>query len=262
MGQFLRDQRLKNLKVNETVLGQLNDFFLTRVTAGNQGIPENDQRRIVFFYVIRFDEKGYRFVDFADVLGHYRAAEYVERIILTMDSASNRATQGLFGTHFELRLDARDPNSCWLSVTADQNDWVDATFSGIADILSRQRTFSGYVRTQWTPLVIQIVGVGIGFLLSLWAAVKVAPQLKIDNAFVVTFFFALLIYSNIWAYINTQIGNLLNYTFPNLRFHRTGKGTLHWFGQALVGGVFAAFLLFLLDQVFALVGAVLSNIIK
>jgi len=261
MGQFLRDQKVTNVTIDEATLDRLNDVFLARVATHNAGVPEGP-KHVVHFYVIRFDQKGYRFVDFADVKKHFRDAGDVERVIYTMDSGENRQTQSLSGGHFELRLDAKDANSCWLTVTADNKDWVEATFSEVADILAGQRNWSRYVRTQWTGLLIQVVGVAIGFLLSLWAALKISPRLTIDNAFVIAFFFALLIYSNIWSYINAQIVKVIDFSFPNVRFKRAGKDALHLATQTLVGGLIITFTAFLLDKLFSLVGSAISSFVK
>lgn len=261
MGQFLRDQRIRNLKIDGTALDRLNDLFLARVQAHNANVSD-PAKRVVYFYVIRFDEKGYRFTDFAEVKKHYQEADYVERVIFTMDTAENRSTSGLFGTSLELRIDAKDQNSCWLTVSADNKDWVDATYSGINDILLRQKSFSGYIRNQWIGLLVQVVGIVIGFLISLWAAAQIAPSLKLENAFVVAFFFSLLIYSNIWGYINAQIVRLLDFAFPNIGFKRTGKDALHWFVQAMVGGLIVTLAAFVLDRLFGLAGKVLSSFVK
>ena len=260
MGQFLRDLRIRNVTVDEAALTRINEVYLARVAAHNEGIPEGPER-VVFHYVIRFDEKGYRFVNINDVLKCFRDAGTVERVIYSMDSGKNRQTSGLFGTNLELRLD-RDPNTCWLNVSADNKDWVDTTFTGIAEILTAHKSWSRYVRTQWTGLLIQILGVAIGFLISLWAALKISPMLTLENAFVITFFFALLIYSNVWAYINGQISRLIDFCFPNVRFKRPRKDFVYMAVQTLVGGLLIGLTAFLLDKLFDLVGATLSSFFR
>ncbi len=60
------------------------------------------------YYVLRFDDKGYRFTNFADVEQNYSEAKEVERVIFVVDSGENRQSGGMSGTQLELRLDARD----------------------------------------------------------------------------------------------------------------------------------------------------------
>jgi hypothetical protein len=40
MGQFLRDQRVKNVTIDEPALIRLNEAFLARVLAHNATVPE------------------------------------------------------------------------------------------------------------------------------------------------------------------------------------------------------------------------------
>jgi hypothetical protein len=96
------------------------------------------------------------------------------------------------------------------------------------------------------------VGVTLGFVLSLWAATKLAPKLSIENAFVFTFFFILLIFSNTWTYVNQLILRVVNLAFPNVKFLRRDKERLHWLLQAVIGGIAGAAVLFFLNQVFTL----------
>ena len=265
MGQFLRDLRVTNVTIDEATLHRLNQVFLARAAVHNASVPEgepHDHRRVVCFYVIRFDDKGYRFVNFADVVRCFREAGIVQRVIYTMDTGQSRASQLLFGTYFDLRLDAMDANNCSLTVTADNQDWVEATFIAITDVLAGQRSISKYVRTPWTGLAVQLLGVAIGFLLSLWAAVKIAPLLAIDNAFVITFFFALLIYSNIWGYVNAQLTKLIDFSFSNVRFKRPGRDMVHAATQYVVGGLVIVLLAYLLDKLFTLVGFALRSLFK
>ncbi len=258
MGQFLRDQFVRNVDIDESALKNINDILGDATTTINAG--ENDpSKRGILFYVIRFDEKGYRFTNFSDVMKHYADARQVERVIFTVDSAPNRQSAGLTGVNADLRLEPADPNICRLMITADNQAWVDSTFCAISELLNQQKNSSWLVRTQWTGLLVQIFGVLLGFLLSLWAAVNIAPYLSIDNAFVVALFFTLLIYSNIWTYINTQIGRLINYTFPNVRFKRKGKDTIHWVIQAVIATILGACVLFLLGKLSELVGKLLST---
>jgi hypothetical protein len=289
MGQFLRDQKLQNLNIDEAALDSLNAVFVARVTAknaqllppqvqqaapqaaaatqpGGPGAPPNPAQvlqKVAFpSYVIRFDDKGYRFMNFADVKQHYIDANEVERVIFMVDSGEHRQTSGFYGTQLELRLDARDGNACYLTVTADDKQWVDATFTALMDVLAKQRNASGWMRTPWTGALVQLFGVFVGLLFSVWAALIIAPNLSIDNAFAVSFIFALLIYSNVWGYLNAQILRLLDLAFPNLRFKRKEKEGYRWLIRGVVVGLLVAFGLYILKQFLSLVGYLLSSLLK
>ena len=136
------------------------------------------------------------------------------------------------------------------------------TFVNISEVLDDRKTWSGLVRTPWTGLLIQLAGVLVGFVLSLWAALKIAPFLSLDNAFVVTFFFAFLIFSNVWGYINGQIVRVVEFSFPNVRFKRVGRDWKHLAVQTVVGGLAITFAAFLIDRMFSLIGSVIASFIK
>lgn len=263
MGQFLRDQRLHNLKIDEAALDQLNNVFVARAAAGNAAAA-NAADKVVPYYVLRFDEAGYRFANFADIRQRFMDAKEVERVIFMMESSADRQSGGLFGTRFELRLDSKDANNCWLTVTSDNGAWVDATFAAVADVLSRHPSkLSTVVRTQWTTLAIQLLGVFLAFMFSVWAAAVIAPELALENAFAVTLIFALLIFSNIWTYLVAQIGRFINFAFPNIGFVRKDKeGRGNWLLRgALIGIVVAPISIWVLTKVFALAAYVLNTYI-
>lgn len=268
MGQFLRDQRLHNLKIDEAALDQLNNIFVARAAAGNAAAANaadaNAAQQIVTYYVLRFDEAGYRFANFAEIRQRFIDAKEVERVIFMMESGADRQSGGLVGTRFELRLDSKDANNCWLTVTSDSGLWVDETFAAVVDVLSRHpHKLSAIVRTQWTPLAIQLLGVFLAFIFSVWAAAVIAPNLALENAFAVALIFALLIFSNIWTYLLAQIVRLMDFAFPNIRFFRKDKeGRGNWFlRSAIIGIVVAPISVWVLTKLFALAAYVLNTYI-
>lgn len=156
-------------------------------------------------YIIRFDNKGYRVFSLEELLDYFRQADYVERILVTLESRASLQSSRNSGSLMELRLDYLEPKTCFLTVTSDARDWVDSSFSAAKEILGRHENWNGWARSAWTHLVIQILGVFVGFLISLWAASKISPNLSIDNAFLISFFLVLLIFSSLWTYINQSL---------------------------------------------------------
>ena len=131
--------------------------------------------------------------------------------------------QWVIGDHLELRLDKKDENNNLLSVTSDDSDWVDSSFSAVQEILSKCKTRNGWVRSAWSALGIQILGVIGGFGFSLWAASRISQKLTIENAFVITFLFSLLIFSNVWGYINSIVVRYVHRVFSNVQFYLPDK---------------------------------------
>lgn len=250
MGRYLRDESIKNVTVDEDILKDISDEFLSRALKINETIPESERatstKTQLVSYIIRFDRKGYRFYSIEELLKFYKSAGQVERVIICMESQESRHTNREFGCHSELRFDSNDPNNCWLSVSSEEKDWVESTYSAYRDIISAIKNKNGIFRTSWTPLVVQVGGVIVGFLLSLVVAEKVTPLLSVDSPFVVSFLFVLLIYSNLWMYLNQLVLKGINLSFPNVRFQRKNSYVLHWTAQAVVGGVIAAFVLYVI----------------
>ncbi|MFZ1292232.1 MAG: hypothetical protein WAR79_19210 [Melioribacteraceae bacterium] len=265
MSQFLRDEVIKNINIDESSLDILNQYFVSNAIKIRDSLvdnPENEKKIPILNYVIRFDNKGYRLFDFQEILKFYNQANKVERIIFTLESSESISSGRNSGSYLELKLDTYDLNNCYLVASSDDEDWVDLVFNGIQEILNKFHNKSRFVQNYWTIFVVQIFGVMLGFVLSLWAAIKISPYLSIENAFVISFLFIFLIFANSWTLLHRLIIKLLNYSFPNLRFKHKGRTSLHWLLQALVGGLIIAFAIFLLNKIFEFIGSVIGGFIK
>jgi len=264
LAKFLRDGYLENFTVTEQTLEQINDFLTERETATNQKLQQEeaeDDQLLLLNYIIRFDSRGYKPNEFSDLKKYYAQANNVERIIFTLDSNQSVNTNRLYGTHFEIRIDAKDPKNTFIQVSSDDGDAVDSVFSGLMEIINKGKNKNWLVRNTWSQLIVQILGVAVGFVISLIAGLQAAPHINIENSFVITFLFAFLIFSNAWGFINQQILRFLEYTFPNVQFSRQGKSSLHWLSQAFVGGIVVAATLLMLGKVFNWVGEILGKYI-
>jgi hypothetical protein len=261
MAQFLRDEQLKHFTLTEERLTQLYEAFHAR----RQSMPEEQQQptpdevRSFLYSVIRFDSKGYRYFSLDQLLSQFRRADYVERVIFTLESAQTVRNNRNVGSYMELRLDNKDPATAYLQVASDDEDWVNASFSAIKETLNRYKNRYGWARSVWSQLAVQIGGVLIGFLLSLWAAIKISPAIDIENAFFITFLFALLVFSNIWTYLNQAALRIVNSIFPSIKFYRPDRDRLHWLLQAVVGGIVVALVLVILNLLFEYVGQILGE---
>jgi len=109
MGNFLRDEYIRNVTFDEDALQIISEYFIERASHLNRGHQTSEEKDHAFVtYIIRFDNKGYRFTSFGDVRKFYVQAKEVERVILSLKSIESLRSNRLFGTYMELRLDARD----------------------------------------------------------------------------------------------------------------------------------------------------------
>ena len=264
MAHFLRDQQIANLSATEGNLAQLSSTFLDRAAMINANVPEDSRLEKGAFvtYIVRFDNKGYRVFSLDDMLKYFAEAKAVERVLFTLETGESLRSNRQVGTYMELRLDEKEPSTSFLTVASDDKDWVDASFSAVQDTLAKSRNRNSWVRTAWTAFAVQIIGVTLGFLLSLWAAAKVAPKLAIENPLVFSFLFILLIFSNTWAFLSQLILRLMNMSFPNIKFFRRGKESLHWLLQAIVGGIVVAIVLYIVDQSASFVLQVVGGLLR
>ena len=238
MALFLRDEVLKNLKIDEVAIRELDDAL----RASNGNMPENLEQedkgqRGIIHYVIRFDNKGYRVFSVDDLLKYFHKAKNVERIIFTAESGTSIRTGRQVGSFIELALDCQDPSRCQLSLSSDKDYWVNSSFSNIKDILAGYRNRNGWARSMWSQLIIQLIAVFVTFLGSLGAAVAFSPRVPVENAFFLIFLFVFLVFSNLWGYLNQRLLVLIDVVFPNMRFYRPNRDRLHWLFQNLIGGV-------------------------
>jgi hypothetical protein len=249
--------------ITEEFINQMIAVFARRAGTFNANIPEDDDtgKKAFLSYIIRFDGKGCRVFTLEELLLYFRQANEVERLLVTLETGESLRSGRKVGAVMELGFEKINNNGCFLTVTSDDKDWVDASFSAIQDILIKHKNKNGWVRTAWMQLLVQITGVAFGFFISLWAAVKIAPKITIQNSFVICFLFVLLIFSNTWSYLNKSIFNLLNYYFPNVKFYRPDKDRIDWLMQAIIGGIIVAIVLWGLNLAFSYVGNVLSNFV-
>ena len=253
MATFLRDKELANITVTEELIRQLITVIVSRQENYR---PQSDNDTPILYYVIRFDEKGYKVFDQDGLLQHFNNAEKIERLIITLETPESIATNRNVGTCVEIRLDSK--NQCFLVTTSNDNDWMDSTFTALQEILNKFKNKNGIARSSIFDLVVQIVGISTGFILSLWATIKISPSLTIENAFIICFLFILLIFSNIWGHINNVLLSYIHSLFPKIQFRREGKDKVNWIMQSLVAGVAIATTLWAIGKVLTF----LSDFIK
>jgi hypothetical protein len=211
-------------------------------------------------YIIRFDNKGFRLHDFESVMKYFQEAHKIERIIFMLASVESIQANNIIGKSIELKFDANDINNCQLVVQDDDENWVDATYCKLKEVLDKCGNYHYLVRNRWVSLAVQILGVISGFFVSLWTAVKLSPKLSIENSLALTFIIALLLFSNIWAIIFEGAMRARDYLWPNIAFK--DRGGMHWLAKALISTAFGSLFIYLFSKIFVYIGAMLSSIIK
>ncbi len=265
MAQYLRDAEVSNLTINSEALSHLFDEFERRQAS----MPENAQTQedgsssAWLWCIIRFDEKGYRVFDKDRLLDCFEKASKVERVIFTLESVASIQSNRRNGSYMECRLESGDSaNPRYIVVSSENEDWVNASFTAVQESLTRFRDRSSLFRNPFVDLLIQLLGLIIGIVVSLWAATLMAPYLTIENAFLISFLIVLILFSNLWAPITFRLRQFVYLTFPVIKFYRSRKDTLLWLRQAIVGGVVAALTIGLLLLIVSWVGRILGGFIE
>ena len=224
MPNFVRDVAVKNIVVNDEALQELHRALLQRVALHNQCTQDPDLQ-LTPIYIVRFDNRGYRTFSENEAWEYYTSAHAVERVVLQAESAIGIKTNHLLGAQIEIRLDTEANASSHILVGGDSKDWVETTFTMLEGVLTRRKnTATVMVRTQWMVLALQLIGVLAGLLLCLWLATLSAPYLhNVEYPRALSFAFWLLVYSNLWGYIQMRTLTGIRTLFPNVRFTRKSE---------------------------------------
>lgn len=237
MASFLRDVAIQNVVMTEDAIQELNQVFRQRIDLHNRSLGQDGaDRTLVHWYIVRFDGRGYRSLSAEEAWGDYKRAQHVERVVMQAVCQQHNATNNLMGEHLEIRLDAGASTSSHIIVGGEDRDWVEGTFGALETVLRRYRDrATSLIRKPWTALVLQLLGVLVGLLLSLWLSILTAPMLKgMEYPRAVAFGLWLLVYSNLWTFLQGQAEAGIEALFPNVRFSRGGD---HWVQAFMREGV-------------------------
>jgi hypothetical protein len=262
MAQYLRDTDLPTLSITQARLTQINDILFSRQIALNGNLHFDEAIALPDYkslsYTIRFDNKGYRFYTFNELIQHFNNASQIQRIVFILEDVSNRDN----GLRVEVWLENGEGSRPRLIVTSDSNDWVDATFTTLESILTGFKSDYRWIRSKWIQPVIQIIAIVVFFIISFFVSKNISPLLSIDGAFYLTFFFTFLVFSNLWSVLNNLLFKFLDRLFPNTYFDREGKSTAEKWAQRSVNGAIIALGIYLISKLFEVLVLQLSNFIK
>lgn len=222
MSQYLRDEYLKNISLSEEALKELYEELLAIQVIENGKISNKmtDPHYVFLTCTIRFDNRGFRLFNMNDVLKYFRSAKNVERIAFNLFSSSYFTSNSLSGKSVSICFDGKDVNNCQLKVDDDDKSWVDSCFLRHQEIIGRYGNKNHWIRNSWTTFAVQIIGVALGFIFSLWTAVNFSPYLSLKYADGFTFVVAFILFSNIWTYLYAIILRTIDYLWPNISFKK------------------------------------------
>jgi hypothetical protein len=253
MARFLRDELITNVSLTETDIEEIFANFLRIQEAHNASLlhPLVIDQVAETTYIIRFDGKGYRVDNKAELLAHFRQAKKVERIVLIVETVEALQSNRTRGRSIDLRIDTDTPQNSYLTVTADEQEWTTAQFTTFHELLEKNKNHHHWVRSGLTYFSIQLIAVIACILLSVWAAGKLAPRLAIESPFVFGFIFTFLLLSNLWTFLATIVKKNMEDAFPSIKFVRPSpKGPqwlLQWLLLAILAYVLSQFGGFFLD---------------
>jgi hypothetical protein len=135
---------------------------------------------------------------------------------------------------------------------------MNGSLSLVQEILQKQANKHWLARNPLVELMLQLTGLFAGFLISLWGASSISPNLQIENAYLISFLLVLLVFSSLWGFINIRLRGMLSRVFPSIAFFRPHKARLDWLAQALVGGLMVAATIFIMNLGFNYVGRMLG----
>ena len=265
MAQYLRDEQLSNLTIDAAALRELSDVFEQRglVMPEYHEVQADEAPTVLYFILtIRFDEKGYQVFSIERLLEYFGRANKVERVIFNLNSAESLTTNKNTGSYATLNLDNNEAVNSVLTVASDDEEWVNCTFAAVNSVIARHKNRHALFRNPAVDLLVQFLGIIIGFFISLWGASIIAPKLSIENAYVISFIVVLILFSNLWDLVKTWLNNILRLSFPRIEFFRPKKDGSHWLLQTLVGSIVVALTFYILTWIFTYIGSVLGAFIK
>jgi hypothetical protein len=240
---FYRDQRVGSLTIDETLIERLFNAFQGMHNQVVAAIPAGQPNEWFFTVIIRFDGKGFRLLHLAEVLEYFKSAKTVERVVFTVENGPSMRSNRMFGSHAELRLDAGNPDNCVAQVMADTKASMDLAFNAIEEALVTAKNAHWFMRSSPVRIFVQLLGIVLGFAVSLWGASKLGSKLNVDGAFLFAFLFVFIVFSNLWGYFHTWMLGVIDRVFPNVYFKRGNAQRWSWLWQnVLATALFAIFL--------------------
>jgi len=242
MAHFLRDEHLKNLTITPDAVRAIFKAFdkAKQKIPTTPGLAVTTPDQAAFAITIRYDQKGKRLYDLKMLEDHFADASSVERLVFSLDSKDALDRNRLLGAYMEVRLDEMAPNACFLTVSADDDDWVNTQFLTLKEALAPYRNANFLARSAITQPILQLLGVVLLFTLCLWASVRIAAHFEGPYAPILSFLFTMLIFSNLWGFINTALINGFERLFPPVKMYRPNKDRWSFLREGIIAALILA----------------------
>ena len=222
MSDYLKDSFIPYLTIDTVALDSINDDLLTIVNEISS-LPENEQLKSNS-YTLRYDGMGIVRKDYSEIKRCFETGKNIERINFDFSSIKNLSEYK--GKRVQILLDAEDGSRCYLSVSDDDEKWVDNVYKRLSTRLEKYKNHNGISRNLFTELLIQLFGVIAGFSFCIIAASLLSPTLKVQYSFFVLFIGFFLIFSNLWTYILILLGKLRDKYWPITSFKKKPLGKI------------------------------------
>ncbi len=236
MSDYLKDSFISYLTIDTVALDSINDDLQTIVNE-TSSLPENEQLKSNV-YTLRYDGMGIIRKDYSEIKRCFETGRNIERV--NFDFSSIKYLSEYKGKKIQILLDAVDGSRCYLSVSDDDEKWVDNIYKRLSTRLDSNKNHNGLPRNPFTELFIQLVGVIAGFSFCLIAASLLSPTLKVQYAFFVLFIGLFLIFSNLWTYILILLRKLRDKYWPITSFKKKPLGLV---GQSILSLAITSFLI-------------------
>lgn len=263
MANYSRNKQISGVKLTEESIHALAMTFSERFLK----LYDFEQKAkgiasAYFCFTIYFDSKVYKLYSVDGLIKYFRQANSVEKITFTISTLLSDISGRKNGSWMELNIDEKNPANSYFTVSSDENDWLEASWISIQDILNKCKNKHMWLRTSWTTLVVQLLGVMAGGLLSLWIATKISPKLALsEGKFTFGFICAFILFSNVWSFVWPLIIRMLNFLFPDIKFVLNGKVNFHWGIQAVISAIVGAVVLYFFSQMFLFAFDVLNSVL-
>jgi len=235
MSDYLKDSFIPYLTIDTVALDSINDELETIVNE-SKSLPENEQLKSNV-YTLRYDGMGIVRKDYSEIKRCFETGRNIERV--NFDFSSIRNLSEYKGKRIKILLDAADGLSCYLSVSDDEEKWVDNVYKRLSKRLETYKNQNGISRNIFTELFIQLFGVIAGFSFCLIVASLLSPMLKVQYSFFVLFIGFFLIFSNLWTYFLIILGKFRDRCWPITSFKKKPLGL---FGQIVLGLIITSLL--------------------
>ncbi len=241
MSDYLKDSFIPYITIDTVALDSINND-LQAIVNETSSLDENEQLKDNL-YTLRYDGMGIVRKDYSEIKRCFETGKTVDRVNFDFSSIKNLSEHK--GKRIQILLDAADASRCYLSVSDDDEKWVDNVFKRLSTRLAQYKNHNGISRNPFTELFIQLFGVIAGFSFCLIAASFLSPTLKVQYSFFVLFFGFFLVFSNLWTYILILLEKLRDKYWPITSFKKKpwgliGQIVLSLIITSLLGGLVSA----------------------